>query len=508
MVKHVLLYTAPAWGHTKPLVSLMILIAESHSDIVFTFITNVMYPKIMAELGKLPKERYEKVRGQIHVIHIHNPTMGPFADPGFIDAIRRLYRCEYLTCATSGRTTTGLPKPCLAIIDPFVTFAINAICQIRASPKELPIFCWVSSPVGAMIRAFGPQYLGGREDITAEVDKLVYETGRDRAEVVIKVFSNVKGEVVTMPGYPPMFDYEWFQQEVDLGMTTHFLRAGRESIHKAEGTLFVTASVIEREAIEAMKEYFRGMEKRLVPVGLVSSMMMPDVQVPSDTDDEGVVAFLDKIYKEQGEKSLFYVSFGSVWWPKDATKIYAVIDELIQRRTPFILGHGSPRANVPEEVKSKIAVSGIGLEDKWAPQETILRHPATGWFITHGGWNSVQEGMQYKVPLIFWPMSGDQPMNASLMTLKYRAGFQLISVRTGKHTKRPYRCDYEPSFSVEAVRKEFRLMVEKCRGEEGRMVRANFEQLREAVLHLWDIEGGEARVEIEEFLKAVRIVES
>ena len=53
-------------GHNKPLITLAILIAELRSDVAFTILTNsAMYPKIMGELGKLPRERLKPIEMQI-----------------------------------------------------------------------------------------------------------------------------------------------------------------------------------------------------------------------------------------------------------------------------------------------------------------------------------------------------------------------------------------------------------------------------------------------------------
>ncbi|KAF9257354.1 hypothetical protein L218DRAFT_1080958, partial [Marasmius fiardii PR-910] len=65
MVKHIVLHTVPAWGHSKPLTSVMVEIAESRPDVVLTFLTNAMYPKIMAQLAKLPRERWKLIKNRI-----------------------------------------------------------------------------------------------------------------------------------------------------------------------------------------------------------------------------------------------------------------------------------------------------------------------------------------------------------------------------------------------------------------------------------------------------------
>ena len=93
------------------------------------------------------------------------------------------------------------------------------------------------------------------------------------------------------------------------------------------------------------------------------------------------------------------MSLGSVFWPEEQNRVWAVLDGFIAKRQPFLLSHPSPFQQFPDAMKRKIADSGIAMEVSWAPQELILAHPVTGWFLTHGGWNSVQEAFQYRVPL-------------------------------------------------------------------------------------------------------------
>ncbi|KAK4346029.1 hypothetical protein RND71_036205 [Anisodus tanguticus] len=51
----------------------------------------------------------------------------------------------------------------------------------------------------------------------------------------------------------------------------------------------------------------------------------------------------------------------------------------------------------------------------WAPQAKILTHSSIGGFMSHCGWSSISESIDYGIPIIAMPMDLDQPMNAKLL---------------------------------------------------------------------------------------------
>ncbi|KAH0673510.1 hypothetical protein KY284_024597 [Solanum tuberosum] len=54
------------------------------------------------------------------------------------------------------------------------------------------------------------------------------------------------------------------------------------------------------------------------------------------------------------------------------------------------------------------------IVEGWVPQARILKHASIGAFVTHCGWNSTLESIEFGVPIIALPMNfcSDQPMNA------------------------------------------------------------------------------------------------
>jgi hypothetical protein len=47
----------------------------------------------------------------------------------------------------------------------------------------------------------------------------------------------------------------------------------------------------------------------------------------------------------------------------------------------------------------------------WAPQMQILKHLATGGFLSHCGWNSILETVCAGVPILAWPAAAEQHLN-------------------------------------------------------------------------------------------------
>jgi len=67
----------------------------------------------------------------------------------------------------------------------------------------------------------------------------------------------------------------------------------------------------------------------------------------------------------------------------------------------------------------------------WAPQLLILSHQSVGAFMTHSGWNSTLESITLGVPLITWPMFGDQHFNSKQVAEQFRTGVQFCQHKDG-----------------------------------------------------------------------------
>ncbi|KAL2253103.1 UNVERIFIED_CONTAM: UDP-glycosyltransferase 90A2 [Sesamum indicum] len=63
-----------------------------------------------------------------------------------------------------------------------------------------------------------------------------------------------------------------------------------------------------------------------------------------------------------------------------------------------------------ERVKSRGTVV-----KEWVDQREILEHETIRGFLCHCGWSSVMESICGKVPILAWPMTWDQPLNARMV---------------------------------------------------------------------------------------------
>ncbi|KAL0577516.1 hypothetical protein V5O48_004457 [Marasmius crinis-equi] len=505
--KHIFCHSIVAWGHNKPLITLAILIAEMRKDVAITIFTNVlMYPNIMGELAKLPQERFKAIERQINVLHVVQPNPNPFHHAvEIVPEFEKLFKQSgTITCLTSGKAIDAayFPPPSVAIVDPFAPYLLEGI-RSMATPEQVPVVAWITGSAGPVLMLWGPERHGGKGDFVSKLEEEM-KKGKSQVEAYeTEHVCGISGEVVQIPGYPPFFDYEQEPQgvpEAHRGNHVEFLTEGYKFFQKSQGAIVIATSVLEKEAVEASREYFTSIGMDYFTIGPMSVIPTPNKAGDPVTDQ--VRSFLESMKSQFGDKSVLYMSFGTFWWPAESSIIYGIIDQLIAEKKPFLLAHPSPLIQPDEQVLEKIRACPTAMETRWAPQEAILSHPATGWFLTHGGWNSVQEAFTYRVPLVFWPTGADQPLNAMLLALKFEAAFELIEVRTGKlGTRKPYRLGDKPTpkFTVESAKEEFGQLLKDIKGEKGASVRKNFEDLCDKIAKVWD-EDGEARQQVNAFL--------
>ncbi|KAK1438347.1 hypothetical protein QVD17_04155 [Tagetes erecta] len=145
--------------------------------------------------------------------------------------------------------------------------------------------------------------------------------------------------------------------------------------------------------------------------------------------------------------SVIYISFGSEVGPSiDEYKELAKALEESKHAFIWVIQPGSGKNGIPksflapaqtdsEEEQEGYYPEGLDsiVRDRgliitgWAPQLLILSHPSTGGFLSHCGWNSTVEAIGRGVPILGWPIRGDQFDNAKLVASHLKIGFVIES---------------------------------------------------------------------------------
>ncbi|PSR79623.1 hypothetical protein PHLCEN_2v6924 [Hermanssonia centrifuga] len=363
----------------------------------------------------------------------------------------------------------------------------------KLSKKPVKVYCWVSCSAAAIYTLFGPAGPSKGNSVRLGLEEEAARTGKPLPEVA---------EEVRYIAYYPSSSY--------LSPVTQFF-----TTVKATPDYFESA-----ESLDALRKWFAETSREVYTVGpmLPPSGKNAVINEKKQSANSGEIdEFLERTLKAYGEQSLVYaslltltqssaslivfmkVSFGSVFWSVEPEVIWTLLDVLIEKSIPFIMSHGSPVAQVPDSVKEKVKASGLGLLSPWSPQQAILAHSVTGWFVTHCGFNSIMESLSFGVPMICWPYQADQPQNSIHLTENLGVAYELMEVRNTEGLKPIYRTGKVHTGTIEAARKEAHRVLDNAFGEDGAKKRAKAVELQAAFENVWD-KGGSSRLALDEFL--------
>lgn len=181
---------------------------------------------------------------------------------------------------------------------------------------------------------------------------------------------------------------------------------------------------------------------------------------------------------QQPDGSVLYVSFGSLAnFTQDdlmefayGLKLSNVSFVWVLRPRTVLDEHGEL---LPEGFDEEF--NGRGVVLPWTDQIAILSHRAIAGFLTHCGWNSVLESVWNQIPMLCFPVFGDQPTNRKLIVDEWRIGTNLCD---GTSMKRKDIASKIQSFMSQKSRVEF------CK---------NIQELRKLLENTLDIEGSSVK---------------
>ncbi|KAK7681774.1 hypothetical protein QCA50_015121 [Cerrena zonata] len=507
---HIIFFAVEAWGHTRPLCTLALRLIQERPLYITFFTAPSFVKRIENEISRNFGPETEHLRELIRVVGLNTSENG-FLNTKYFYKYMDLFAESYqmvvdeqpITCAVTGKEIKPVIPPEAMIMDFFCTPAMEAARRI--SRKPVKIYAWMSGQASFIIHPYAPKHWGGRDDIRPTITEEVAKSGRPLEEVAYEILVRpTSGSVVRTPGIPPMYDHEYKPQAVPTERIQGFITLMMHSfLDQCDGLILSTAEPYESEAIARITEWYGETSREVYTFGHllpVNENAAVGEQRQSEKAEE-ISQFLQKTLDTDGHGTLLYISFGSIFWPMDPEKIWAFLDVVMEKQLPFIFSHASPFGHtLPDEVVAKVNAYGKGLLSKWSPQQTILSHPATGWFVTHAGQNSVMEAMTLGVPMICWPFSADQPTNSARLSFVLDVAYELFEVRAGPHGSKPiHRIGKAPLGTIEAVRDEARSVLKSAFGADGARKRSNMKKLQQAVLNTWS-ENGPARRDLRRFV--------
>lgn len=168
---------------------------------------------------------------------------------------------------------------------------------------------------------------------------------------------------------------------------------------------------LEPNWLTLLPEIYR---KTVVPLGLLP----PAAEEGADEDCRKwrwIFEWLDA--REAG--SVVYAAFGSEA-KLSRGELQEIALGLEKSELPFLWALRRPSGDdgaepetltLPEGFEERIEGRGLVCEG-WLPQVRILAHSAVAGFLTHGGWNSVVEGLSLGRAIVLLPLMFDQGLNA------------------------------------------------------------------------------------------------
>lgn len=128
--------------------------------------------------------------------------------------------------------------------------------------------------------------------------------------------------------------------------------------------------------------------------------LLPSLETVKTAKEEAI-PWLEKAVKEYGERSVAYVSFGSLFFVPTASQIPILVSALAKRGKPCLFVAGNIPSDLREILETAAEENGKGLVMviEWVTQHAVLNHPAVGWFLTHGGQGACSEAIFAGVPM-------------------------------------------------------------------------------------------------------------
>ncbi|CAD6573752.1 MAG: hypothetical protein TREMPRED_000903 [Tremellales sp. Tagirdzhanova-0007] len=205
----------------------------------------------------------------------------------------------------------------------------------------------------------------------------------------------------------------------------------------------------------------------LLLVGPLSPPPSDEAEVTTAEYGAEIIAFLDKSLLDHGERSLIFISFGSIHFPPDREQTTILFDVLVALNRPVLFVAGNCNDGMFAFLEDKAKSAEMVMLASWVPQQRLLRHKVVGCFLTHGGSGSIMESLSAGVPMVIWPDGTDQVFMANQLDVVHGLAVELVQIRKG------------PNAQASALRDELRRVLMSVMGGQGDELRRRIMEVSE-----------------------------
>ncbi|MCO5559021.1 hypothetical protein L7F22_012612 [Adiantum nelumboides] len=234
-----------------------------------------------------------------------------------------------------------------------------------------------------------------------------------------------------IPGVPPVHRTEMLTfQQVEDSSDFEFQYFSRQCGRAAEAERLLTTSFFDLEI--PMVEALSASKVNVRPIGpMVLLSKLGASLTQSHSKQSAKLEKWEEWLDKQEAKSVIYIAFGSVANLTE-NEVKAIAGGLELAKSKFIWslreglvdGFEDP---FPVGFRERAEQEGRGLVVPWVSQRRLLDHSSIAAFFTHSGWGSSMESIHAGVPVLSWPLYGDQCLNCKLMTEIWGAGVKIGS---------------------------------------------------------------------------------
>ncbi|XP_050366976.1 UDP-glucose flavonoid 3-O-glucosyltransferase 7-like [Argentina anserina] len=251
------------------------------------------------------------------------------------------------------------------------------------------------------------------------------------------------------------------------------VKASREAENKSYGVIVNSFYELESNYADHYSNVIGRKAWHIGPVSLCNKAEKEKAERGSGGSVDAVHECLNWL-NSKTPKSVVYICFGSLTNFSDCQLLeIALALEASHQQFIWVVKKRDKEPWLPEDFEKRMEGKGLIVRG-WAPQLLILEHEAVGAFLTHCGWNSILEGVCAGVPLITWPVSGEQFYNEKLVNQLLGIGVAVGAEKWA--TVEDDNVKGEASVKREAIEKA---VTEIMMGAEAERMRSKSKVLRE-----------------------------